>query len=322
MLALASVLSLLRPPKAVVRYAITAAELLTRSAGAFACEAALGWLEPPELSDEVVQAAQATAASLGAKSAQRGAAVGAVPGAKPEKAAEAGQGRRSEQKRAANVKGDDMEIDGRNGGRSRRRHDDADQEPLHEDNQDQASDQEAEPLVEYDDEQRQDGMQYSEDYAASEQEHPDYAMEGNEDQEQDQQYNEGDDEQQYFEDDDHQDQAELPTEQQQEGDNLQDSEQQLPTPTEDDNVEDVAKPRRGSQDDGSQQGARRGQPDDDADEWAVPESGDCTMARDAVCANHVKLVNVMSLTTVRCTDTYMAACKLLTYNSASMPRPG
>lgn len=66
-LALASVLSLLRPPKAVVRFAITAAELLTRSAGAFACEAALGWVEPVELSDEVVQAAQATAASLGAR---------------------------------------------------------------------------------------------------------------------------------------------------------------------------------------------------------------------------------------------------------------
>ena len=67
MLALASVLSLLRPPKSVVRFAITAAELLTRSAGAYACEAALGWIEPPELSDEVVQAAQATAASLGAR---------------------------------------------------------------------------------------------------------------------------------------------------------------------------------------------------------------------------------------------------------------
>ena len=67
MLALASVLSLLRPPKAVVRFAITAAELLTRSAGAYACEAALGWVEPAELSDEVVQAAQATAASLGAR---------------------------------------------------------------------------------------------------------------------------------------------------------------------------------------------------------------------------------------------------------------
>lgn len=67
MLALASVLSLLRPPKSVVRFAITAAELLTRSAGAYACEAALGWIEPAELSDEVVQAAQATAASLGAR---------------------------------------------------------------------------------------------------------------------------------------------------------------------------------------------------------------------------------------------------------------
>ena len=67
MLALASVLSLLRPPKGVVRFAITAAELLTRSAGAYACEAALGWVEPAELSDEVVQAAQATAASLGAR---------------------------------------------------------------------------------------------------------------------------------------------------------------------------------------------------------------------------------------------------------------
>lgn len=299
MLALASVLSLLRPPKAVVRYAITAAELLTRSAGAFACEAALGWLEPPELSDEVVQAAQATAASLGAKSAQRGAAVGAVPGAKPEKAAEAGQGQRSSQKRDANVKGEDMETDIRDGDGSRRRHDDADQEHLHEDNQDQASDQEAEPLVEYDDEQRQDGMQYSEDYAASEQEHPDYAMEGNEDQDQEQQYNEGDDEQQYFEHENHQGQADLPTEQQQEGDNLQDSEQQLPTPTEDDNVEDVAKPRRGSQDDGSQQGAGRGQPGDDADEWDVPESGDCTvydsaMTSGAVRVSHIKLVSVMS----------------------------
>ena len=67
MLALASVLSLLRPPKSVVRFAITAAELLTRSAGALACEAALGWFEPAELSDETVQAAQATAASLGAR---------------------------------------------------------------------------------------------------------------------------------------------------------------------------------------------------------------------------------------------------------------
>jgi len=86
MLALASVLTLLRPPKAVVRYAITAAELLTRSAGAFACEAALGWVEAPELSDEVVQAAQATAASLGAKHAQL---VSGLNGASAQKQAEA-----------------------------------------------------------------------------------------------------------------------------------------------------------------------------------------------------------------------------------------
>lgn len=55
-------------------------ELLTRSAGALACEAAFGWLELPELSEEAVQSAQATAASFGAAFAKRKADAGTAPG--------------------------------------------------------------------------------------------------------------------------------------------------------------------------------------------------------------------------------------------------
>ena len=55
-------------------------ELLTRSAGALACEAAFGWLELPELSEEAVQSAQATAASFGAAFAKRKADAGTATG--------------------------------------------------------------------------------------------------------------------------------------------------------------------------------------------------------------------------------------------------
>ena len=66
--------------KSVVRFAVTAIELLTRTAGAYACEAALGWVDLPELSEEVILAAQAKAASLGPRMAQRGGQGGSSPG--------------------------------------------------------------------------------------------------------------------------------------------------------------------------------------------------------------------------------------------------
>ena len=66
--------------KSVVRFAVTAIELLTRTAGAYACEAALGWVDLPELSEEVILAAQAKAASLGPRMTQRGGQGGLAPG--------------------------------------------------------------------------------------------------------------------------------------------------------------------------------------------------------------------------------------------------
>ena len=64
MAALASMLSVLNISAGAVRFGITAIELLTRTAGAYACEASIHWVSPPDLSEEAVQAAQAKAAPL------------------------------------------------------------------------------------------------------------------------------------------------------------------------------------------------------------------------------------------------------------------
>lgn len=281
MLALASVLTLLRPPKAVVRYAITAAELLTRSAGAFACEAALGWVEAPELSDEVVQAAQATAASLGAKHAQRRAAAGTALGVKSERglSTEASRGRSSQQQQDGDVKAEPTENDAQDCVASGHHHEghSKDSEQLPETSQVQGSDQEEQPLVEYDDdEQNQDVAQYNGSYEASGHEHPEeYDME---DQDQDEHYSGANDDQQHYLDNDEHGQAGFPMEQQQhkEGNQPEEADQQQLKADAGDNAEGEgeAKAQRGSQDGGSQQSPERRQPTEDADEWDMPETGE------------------------------------------------
>jgi len=281
MLALASVLTLLRPPKAVVRYAITAAELLTRSAGAFACEAALGWVEAPELSDEVVQSAQATAASLGAKHAQRRAAAGTALGVKSERglSTEASRGRSSQQQQDGDVKAESTENDAQDCVASGHHHEghSKDSEQLPETSQVQGSDQEEQPLVEYDDdEQNQDVAQYNDSYEASGHEHPEeYDME---DQDQDEHYSGANDDQQHYLDNDEHGQAGFPMEQQQhkEGNQPEEADQQQLKADAGDNAEGEgeAKAQRGSQDGGSQQSPERRQPTEDADEWDMPETGE------------------------------------------------
>ncbi len=277
MLALASVLTLLRPPKAVVRYAITAAELLTRSAGAFACEAALGWVEAPELSDEVVQAAQATAASLGAKHAQRRAAAGTAPGIRPE----ASRGRLSRQQQDGDVKAEPTESDAQDHIASDHHQEghSKDGEQLPETSQVQGSDQEEQPLVEYDDdEQNQDVTQCNDSYEATGHEHPEeYDME---DQDQDEHYNGANEDQQHYLEDDEHGQADFPMEQQQhkqgsQPEEAEEADQQQFTADAGDNAEgeDEVKAQRGSQDGGSHHSPERHQPTEDADEWDMPETG-------------------------------------------------
>jgi len=280
MLALASVLTLLRPPKAVVRYAITAAELLTRSAGAFACEAALGWVEAPELSDEVVQAAQATAASLGAKHAQRRAAAGTALGVRPERGltTEASRGRLSQQQQDGDVKAEPTESDAQDRIASDHHHEghSKDGKQLPETSQVQGSDQEEQPLVEYDDdEQNQDVAQYDDSYEASGHEHPEeYDME---DQDQDEHYNGANEDQQHYLENDQHGQADFPMEQQQhkEGSQPEEADQQQLKADAGDNAEGEgeAKAQRGSQDGGFHQSPERRQPTEDADEWDMPETG-------------------------------------------------
>ena len=281
MLALASVLTLLRPPKAVVRYAITAAELLTRSAGAFACEAALGWVEASELSDEVVQAAQATAASLGAKHAQRRAAAGTAPGVKSERglSTEASRGRLSQQQQDGDVKAEPTESDAQDRIASDHHHEghSKDGKQLPETSQVQGSDQEEQPLVEYDDdEQNQDVAQYDDSYEASGHEHPEeYDME---DQDQDEHYNGANEDQQHYLENDQHGQADFPMEQQQhkEGSQPEEADRQQLKADAGDNAEgkDEAKAQGGGQDGGSHQSPERHQPTEDADEWDMPETGE------------------------------------------------
>ncbi|KAL0053110.1 hypothetical protein WJX82_000994 [Trebouxia sp. C0006] len=280
MLALASVLTLLRPPKAVVRYAITAAELLTRSAGAFACEAALGWVEAPELSDEVVQAAQATAASLGAKHAQRRAAAGTALGVRPERglSTEASRGRLSQQQQDGDVKTEPTESNAQDRIASDHDHEGHNKasEQLPETSQVHGSDQEEQPLVEYDDdEQNQDVAQYDDSYEATGREHPeDYDME---DQDQDEHYNGANEDQQHYLENDEHAQADFPMEQQQhkEGSQPEEADRQQLKADAGDNAEgkDEAKAQGGGQDGGSHQSPERHQPTEDADEWDMPETG-------------------------------------------------
>ncbi len=280
MLALASVLSLLRPPKAVVRYAITAAELLTRSAGAFACEAALGWLDAPELSEEVVQAAQATAASLGAKMAQRRATPRTAPQIKSERttSTDAGRGRQSEQHQNGDAAPEQMDTnvnmeDADIPAQKHRQHS-KDAEQVDEDPRDPGSDQDQpeQPLVQYaDDEQDQDEVQYDDDYDASAQQ--EYDMEGNEDQEQDQQYDGSGQHHPYPEDNDQYEQEDYPEQQQHERVVLEGSERQLESNGEG-GAHATSKATKDSQDEVSQNNPSSLPPADDADEWDVSETGD------------------------------------------------
>ncbi|KAL3150414.1 hypothetical protein ABBQ32_000252 [Trebouxia sp. C0010 RCD-2024] len=181
MLALASVLSLLRPPKSVVRFAITAAELLTRSAGAYACEAALGWIEPAELSDEVVQAAQATAASLGAR--QRRATPQGTPGDPPHGASHSNvsrerpsrQGQTDHRAPQAAKPAEASVQDTKPGLHHRRARQDSRQASGDGKQSEAGSDQEGEPLVQYQDEGQ---PQYSNGYHGGEPEGQEYEAEG------------------------------------------------------------------------------------------------------------------------------------------------
>ena len=282
-------LSLLRPPKAVVRYAITAAELLTRSAGAFACEAALGWLEYPDLSDEVVQAAQATAASIGA---QRRGTPASGPKVKPERetSTEPGRGQPSEQDQNGDTAMPEQSDAAVRNHKPRQTHEDRSKgsELKQEDSQGAGiEEQDGQPPVEYDDEQQaQDDLQYNEEYNASEQEQQAYDMQGSEDQADDgQQYEEEDrnsEQQQYNEGDDQGQQEDYPEDQQQYNEGVQAEESDRQEMADDEDTEGPAEPKVHDEVAGS------GQLTEEGDEWDVSETGvasgyHCLLARCIVC---------------------------------------
>lgn len=270
-LALASVLSLLRPPKGVVRHAIIAMELLTRSAGALACEAAFGWLELPELSEEAVQSAQATAASLGAAAAKRKADGAAASRTGAGHTRPQGFATGSADTAARSNKHRQSEGDGQQANDMSADHVKGQQDEGDEQQSDQGDEQ---PSLEYDDDHQrgpEDGnrLQNQEEYDAQ------YDNMGDEQQEQEYDIeayaNQQDDEQQ-------------------EGD-LQDQDQQY----DDDHHGEEDYNEQGDPDRADQQMAGDAQEDADkaeqadnqADDWDIPERGGACHKAGTICMHHI-----------------------------------
>ena len=256
--ALACVLSVLNIPAGAIRLGITAIELLTRTAGAYACAASLGWFTPPDLSEEVVQAAQAKAASL---RKPRG----------PHKGPDGSQDQIPKDQKAAHDDDTDMtkqtgsavKTEEQSAGRVRHSsdrggHHRGSSEVLDKDERLDDDNVEGEPLVEYGDDQAQAGNQYDggDDYneAAGEENYGEGSQD-QADQQYNEQYGEGDEDQQ----NDYQDEQDQQYDDMQQGDD--------PDQLHDERDE----PDQGG-DDALQQLNNRG-PNDSRDEWDIPESG-------------------------------------------------
>ena len=278
-LALASVLSLLRPPKSVVRHGITAMELLTRSAGALACEAAFGWLELPELSEEAVQSAQATAASLGAAAAKRkaDAAAASCTGAghtRPQGFATGGADIAASSNKHSQSDGDGQQANDRSADHMEGQQD--------EDNEQQPDQGNEQPSLEYDDDQRgpEDGnrLQNQEEYNAR--------------------YDHMDDEQQE-QDDDIEGYANQQDDEQQEGD-LQDQHQQYDDDQQgEEDYNEQGNPDRADHQmagDAQEDADKAEQADNQGDDWDIPERGG-----PATNTNRTKLAPFACTTSFACT---------------------